>query len=216
MNELMKRRKALMSISKAVGPLPAEYQQVEWISADSNTTSVTAYINTNFIPTPNSSMFTRFAAVGSQGTRNFAGVRDAASGADKAFLIVSFSSARKIGFMRWGAQVQAISYDTNFHDYELTPTSAKIDGVSYSMTAPITSQTSARSIRIFSEYSGSGYRNQSNIRMASLILWEGDVKMRHYIPCYRKSDGEIGMYDTVNKEFKTNVGTGTFTKGADV
>ena len=36
------------------------------------------------------------------------------------------------------------------------------------------------------------------------------------IPCYRKADSVVGMYDTVAKVFRTNVGTGTFTKGADV
>jgi len=37
----------------------------------------------------------------------------------------------------------------------------------------------------------------------------------HYlIPCYRKSDGEIGMYDTVTSTFFTNQGTGSFRMGA--
>jgi hypothetical protein len=36
------------------------------------------------------------------------------------------------------------------------------------------------------------------------------------IPCYRKSDNEIGVYDIINEKFYTNIGTGTFTKGADV
>ena len=35
-------------------------------------------------------------------------------------------------------------------------------------------------------------------------------------PCYRKSDGIIGMYDVARNHFFTNVGTGSFTKGADV
>lgn len=35
-------------------------------------------------------------------------------------------------------------------------------------------------------------------------------------PCYRKSDGVIGMYDKVRSLFLTNVGTGSFTKGEDV
>lgn len=38
----------------------------------------------------------------------------------------------------------------------------------------------------------------------------------NFIPCYRKSDNEIGMYDTVSKTFFTNQGTGTFLKGNDV
>lgn len=36
------------------------------------------------------------------------------------------------------------------------------------------------------------------------------------IPCYRKTDGEIGMYDIVRKGFFANVGTGTFEKGPNV
>ena len=35
------------------------------------------------------------------------------------------------------------------------------------------------------------------------------------VPCYRKSDGVIGMYDLARKMFLQNVGTGSFTKGAD-
>ncbi len=36
------------------------------------------------------------------------------------------------------------------------------------------------------------------------------------VPCYRKSDGVIGMYDRARALFLTNAGSGTFTKGADV
>ena len=44
---------------------------------------------------------------------------------------------------------------------------------------------------------------------------EGNI-LAKFIPCYRKSDGEIGMYDLVSNTFFTNQGTGTFLKGADV
>lgn len=37
-----------------------------------------------------------------------------------------------------------------------------------------------------------------------------------FIPCYRKSDTEPGMYDTVNNVFYTNAGTGSFIVGNDV
>ena len=42
-----------------------------------------------------------------------------------------------------------------------------------------------------------------------------DVLVRNFVPCYRKSDGVIGMYDTVNSVFYTNAGSGSFTKGND-
>lgn len=43
-----------------------------------------------------------------------------------------------------------------------------------------------------------------------------DTLICDLVPCYRKSDGVIGMYDLVSNKFFTNVGSGTFTKGADV
>ena len=53
-------------------------------------------------------------------------------------------------------------------------------------------------------------------RMYSWKMWDGGALVRDMIPCYRKADGEIGMYDAVSKQFFVNSGSGTFTKGADV
>lgn len=36
------------------------------------------------------------------------------------------------------------------------------------------------------------------------------------LPCYRKSDLEVGLYDVINNVFYPNAGSGTFTVGADV
>jgi len=41
--------------------------------------------------------------------------------------------------------------------------------------------------------------------------------VREYIPCYRKSDGEVGLYETFTKTFLTNdAGVGSFTYGAEI
>lgn len=42
------------------------------------------------------------------------------------------------------------------------------------------------------------------------------VPLRDFVPCYRKADGVIGVYDLVSGAFFENSGTGSFTKGADV
>lgn len=42
------------------------------------------------------------------------------------------------------------------------------------------------------------------------------INMIDLVPCYRKSDEEIGMYDLVSQNFFTNAGTGVFSKGNDV
>lgn len=44
----------------------------------------------------------------------------------------------------------------------------------------------------------------------------GHEVVREYIPCYRKSDGEVGLYEKFTKQFLTNAGdSGSFTKGPD-
>lgn len=62
----------------------------------------------------------------------------------------------------------------------------------------------------------SGDYINKGVRIYYLRFYNGDTKMADFIPCYRKSDGEIGMYDTVSQTFYTNQGTGTFLKGEDV
>ena len=50
----------------------------------------------------------------------------------------------------------------------------------------------------------------------SARISQGREIVREYIPCYRKSDGKIGLYEKYTGEFLTNKGSGTFTKGEDV
>ena len=47
------------------------------------------------------------------------------------------------------------------------------------------------------------------------MTYEGEPLLE-LIPCYRKSDNVIGLYDMVGGTFYVNNGTGTFTKGDDV
>ncbi len=50
----------------------------------------------------------------------------------------------------------------------------------------------------------------------SFRVYENNIITCDLVPCYRKSDHVIGMYDLAANTFYTNVGTGTFTKGANV
>jgi len=61
-----------------------------------------------------------------------------------------------------------------------------------------------------------GVQNIYGGRVYSLKVYKEATMLANYIPCYRKSDGEIGLYDTVTGKFYTNEGTGTFLKGVDV
>ena len=56
----------------------------------------------------------------------------------------------------------------------------------------------------------------ANARIYSVSFIQNGTLIRNMIPCYRKSDNVIGMYDIVNNTFYTNAGTGTFNKGNNV
>lgn len=61
--------------------------------------------------------------------------------------------------------------------------------------------------------------NNGNGRAMSLYgarLSQGSEIVRAYIPCYRKSDGEIGLLETFTGQFVPSQVSGGFTKGADV
>lgn len=52
-------------------------------------------------------------------------------------------------------------------------------------------------------------------KLYSARISEGFDIIREYIPCYRKSDGVVGLYETFTKQFLT-AKTGAFAKGADI
>lgn len=45
-------------------------------------------------------------------------------------------------------------------------------------------------------------------------IYDNNVLIRYFIPCYRNSDNVIGLYDLVNNAFYENQGTGSFTYGS--
>ena len=67
-------------------------------------------------------------------------------------------------------------------------------------------------------FNDTGHTNPTfrNIRIYSYKhIEDGECKC-HLIPCYRKSDDVIGMYDLISKTFKENELSGIFTKGDNV
>ena len=53
-------------------------------------------------------------------------------------------------------------------------------------------------------------------KLYSCQIYDNNVIVRNYVPCYRKSDGVAGFYDLVNGVFYTNAGTGQFIIGGIV
>ncbi len=59
-----------------------------------------------------------------------------------------------------------------------------------------------------------GWYFKGNIHI--VILYRNNAVERIYVPCYRKSDSVIGMYELKSGVFYTNAGSGSFAKGSNV
>ena len=61
------------------------------------------------------------------------------------------------------------------------------------------------------------FANIPYMKMYKLDIYDENwIHIYDLVPCYRKSDTVIWLYDLVNNQFYTNSWTGTFTKWADV
>ena len=55
-----------------------------------------------------------------------------------------------------------------------------------------------------------GYNAHGSYKLYSFAIWQGEEKLRDYVPVLRNADGVAGLYDKVSKQFFANNGTGTF------
>lgn len=93
-----------------------------------------------------------------------------------------------------------------------------IDGVTYKTTTVTFSEhiDGAKNIELLKVNDGST-NNMSYGKLYYCKFYDKSKKLiRDFIPCYRKSDNVVGLYDKVNNMFYTNAGTGEFVKGAEV
>lgn len=102
-----------------------------------------------------------------------------------------------------------------------TATTTREDGTSVSREVLLLNSGTYTNFSLFSvctsastPYVTDSYK--SSMRLYSFSMtYKGEEKY-NMIPCYRKSDNVIGLYDAVGKTFYTNTGTGTFVKGGDM
>lgn len=117
-----------------------------------------------------------------------------------------------------GTNIPLNTYDTNRHTYYVKTTENKViyDGIEQDLPDYTTSDTTLN-FWLFGRNSNVNnliYYNSS--KLYSCQMYYNNVLVRDFIPCYRNSDNEVGLYDIVNDVFYTNQGTGVFTYGSVV
>lgn len=202
------------------GRLPSEYQEVEWIQNSRYSYIATQYYH-NYLSkyqfkVQKINMGANYAII--FGARSAYNLKDA--------ITVSFHGTSSLSFNIGGKtndNFGTLQHPNDPCEWYVDYSSIIINENQYTTNA--TPPTDC----IYDDWMFMG--NQKNtylsdygiMRMYNFKISEDSLLMRNYIPCYRKSDEEIGMYDLCGSicpltgtSFYVNAGTGTFTKGNDV
>ena len=213
---LRDRRRGILKAAESSHILPNEYQEVEWIESNGGQMINTAVLDTNranlpkyqleadvAIPVANSSS----AIIMSKGQQPGCWVGNVMSG-----------TAVGLGSVE-GQYLTGIDI-TSRNNYKLFWTGS---GSDITATVQCGAQTVSKTVAItidatspFTFFSDAAQDFSAKCRIYRAKVKQNGTDIRDIIPCYRKSDSVIGMYDIVNDTFYTNSGTGTFTKGSDV
>jgi hypothetical protein len=134
----------------------------------------------------------------------------------------STQRARATKDWTWNWQTTSVAADTSRHTFILDKSTYKI----YTNWTQIYSWSNGYTITknwefpltIFATRNTAyvGYIEHSSAKLYSCKIYESGTLVRDFVPCYRKSDTEIWVYDLVTNAFFTNQGTGTFTKWNNV
>lgn len=203
-------------------PLPHpsdEYQRVEWIKSDGKAYILTDIIANNLTGFEITASYTKQADSITCGSR-------ATSGNTRFFAPYLLSSSSLYYGFNTGT---SLSYSNktntkyistiNFFNsrcatFRTTQSNAGTVGSLAGRT--LSQQTSAIGIFTFTQTSNSNIGTVHNYTLYSFRISQNNELVRNYVPCYRKSDGVIGLYDLITNQFLTNLGNGEFTKGENI
>lgn len=198
----------------SLGPkLPLEYQEVEFIESTG-----TQVIDTQWVPTSNSKIELKF-----QVSQLLSGV------SDQSLFGLREGNYRFNLYLFQTLNTFSIGYGTAYNesalpillnqDYSIIYTA---NGTNATLSGDFSKTVTSSTTPVFTQTLWLFYRRQSQQTFASASkikickIYDNDILVRDFVPCYRKSDNEIGLYDLVGKQFYTNQGTGTFLKGNNV
>lgn len=199
--------------AQKISRLPAEYQEVEWIKANDS-----AYIRTGVQP-HRTTLYCDFAfpnpANGQRMVHSYASnnryytLAPNVGGAKRNWSAIT----RDNNFLDTGAPFDNSRHSLVFNDAD---GNVLLDG-SIVATSPEFDLTAVGGVVNLFSAGTSGFANNTFFGDVVFVDKDSSSEIGRLVPCYRKADGEIGMYDLINGAFYTNYNTvGYFTKGDDV
>lgn len=209
----MSRRMMMAYIMSHQSRLPAEFQEVEYIES-SGTQYINGLLATNLYDKIVMKMSVSSWVEANNGYDIFVGARQSSlynllrrDGGNTTFSLV-------FGNTLSGS---SISLDTIYDiviEYGTDTQKMRVNETDYQKSG------SRKEVTLDSYIFGANQNNApyrlSAMKLYACKFYNGTTLLRDFIPCYRKADNVIGLYDLVNGVFYTNAGTGTFIVGGNV
>ena len=195
------------------GRLPSDYQEVEWIWS-----SATQYINTLYTPNVNTEIETELSWGSSQQEWwVFFWMTSNDNWTD--WICWRIYSTTKTNFnprfcnSAYG-ECQISTTTDVFHKLILKKNYCTLDWTAWTLTTTWTPYQWPIYLFCWNNW-WSAWRHTS-VKFKVFKISESWTLKKEFIPCYRKSDNVIWMYDAVGKQFYTNQWSWTFTKWSNV
>lgn len=191
--------------------LPVQYQQVEYIEATG-----TQYFSIPYIANQKTNSRGKFQITDTSSAKILFGARKQSAAADfYGFNWGGGSPYKYVNSYYTGSQTTVV-IDNKIHTFSKNAGILKLDENQISKYTPSKETwNTTYNLVVFGCNTGGTVGLNPSARIFELIISE-EEDLFNLIPCYRKSDGEIGMYDIVNNVFYTNQGTGNFIRGENV
>ena len=195
--------------------LPSLYQEVEYIESTG-----TQYIDTGVIPNQNTGfdiIYLTKSTIGNRGYGSIMGARTDSKVNELQLTTYTENTSQYQGVFRYidssynagisaNKKMRTTLIGNNYSSGSLTPMSFSL-GYKFEASVPIT---------VFALNENGTVKQHGKSQLYSLKLYNGNTLIRNFVPCYRKKDGVIGLFDTVQNRFYTNLGTENFKKGKDI
>ena len=197
------------------GLLPSGYVQLEYIES-TGTQCIDTGLAGNITGNRYKIGFTR-TRINGTAANGIIGAHNSSQPYNRSYIAV-YMSQWEFGYgatVRWGTVT-----NNTYYDIELDTTNSKylckINGGVIQDVA-ISGDRATANILIGVVYQiGSTYSSIGKFHYAEIYDTDGTTLLMNLIPCKRKSDNVVGMYDTVGGNFLTNAGTGDFIAGPEI
>ena len=189
--------------------LPSGYTQVDYIES-----SGTQYIDTGFIPNQDTSVYAKISTltVSPTGNKTIFGSRVSS---------ISGHFGITIGATQWFTgygtnQINTGLIATSNTQYEIKKEKGVLTLNSNQYIQTSNDFTSPGNMYIFAMNQNNKAIAFAPIQLYYFKIYNDTTLVHDFIPCYRNSDNEAGLYDLVNNVFYANQGTGEFTYGTKI